>query len=541
VRLRPRPRPPAPAEREPPKSFRAFFAAKDKQKVVARTFLHYRQGADGQVEIGGRTIDRTGRWPMHQRMKIELGPDRELRTVSISKLRPIAPKLQLVRHHKVKFGNQKAVVTTAAFGYAWKRTYEFPPRAVVFPRENPVGLMIAARRYDRARKGTQRFTAFDPVSGKRGVLTVQGKIDGKWMQLEMQDPWKGRWEVRYDLLQGGIVAVQRPGDAKEWKKTKQSFSVNIPPFPADAVQTAVFSWPQELKSRAIQVTTRNGVVLKGTLSLPKGRPQALVLLVGTQGRLDRDGTQGLRKPYAQLAAALNRNGFAVVRYDKRGIGGSAGSYVKLDRDTEMTDVMTWVRALKQKKTTRNWPLYLVGHGTGGLLAGQAAHLTRKVERVVMLATPGLPYGRVIKGRYRREWKAAALNRALIQKRLAYLDSVLKKIATGAYRRKTWLSLPVVWIRQMLGLQLGRIFRRVYCPVLVVYGTADVVVGAADAQALESAMKHNGRFRMQRPMAKVGHFLQISPRKPETAPEEWRIPSPIAKKTVEVLVNWLAKK
>jgi len=79
----------------------------------------------------------------------------------------------------------------------------------------------------------------------------------------------------------------------------------------------------------IMLKTATGT-LAGTLSLPavaKGVP--VVLLIAGSGPTDRDGNNpmlpGKNDALKQLASSLAARGVASVRYDKRGIGGSAAA------------------------------------------------------------------------------------------------------------------------------------------------------------------------------------------------------------------------
>lgn len=81
------------------------------------------------------------------------------------------------------------------------------------------------------------------------------------------------------------------------------------------------SRPLYTRQRAIDVTSTDGVVLAGTLSLPRwarGPVPAMVLVHGS-GPLTRADLRG-------DARALVRLGFGVFAYDKRGAGASGGTY-----------------------------------------------------------------------------------------------------------------------------------------------------------------------------------------------------------------------
>ena len=67
--------------------------------------------------------------------------------------------------------------------------------------------------------------------------------------------------------------------------------------------------------------------LAGTLSVPNGEgPFPAVVLISGTGHNTRDEDVCGHKVFLVLADALNRKGTAVLRYDKRGVGGSSGDY-----------------------------------------------------------------------------------------------------------------------------------------------------------------------------------------------------------------------
>ena len=81
------------------------------------------------------------------------------------------------------------------------------------------------------------------------------------------------------------------------------------------------SRPLYTRSREIQVVSRDGTLLAATLALPRWHRSAVpaVVLVHGSGRLSRRHVIGdVRR--------LVRAGIGVLAYDKRGVGGSAGTY-----------------------------------------------------------------------------------------------------------------------------------------------------------------------------------------------------------------------
>ena len=88
--------------------------------------------------------------------------------------------------------------------------------------------------------------------------------------------------------------------------------------------------------------------LYGSLCIPNHyKKGAIVLLIAGSGPTDRNGNSGLTKNNAllQLAHQLADSGIASFRFDKRGIGESAGAIKKeedLIFDDYISDVSDWM-------------------------------------------------------------------------------------------------------------------------------------------------------------------------------------------------------
>ena len=82
------------------------------------------------------------------------------------------------------------------------------------------------------------------------------------------------------------------------------------------------SRPLYLQNRSVEVTVEEGVILRGTLSLPRWsrKPVPGIVLVHGSGPLTREHVRGDARRLARL-------GFAVLWYDKRGVGASSGVYI----------------------------------------------------------------------------------------------------------------------------------------------------------------------------------------------------------------------
>ncbi len=131
-----------------------------------------------------------------------------------------------------------------------------------------------------------------------------------------------------------------------------------------------------------------GVSLAGTLTLPKGAgPFPAALLIAGSGPHDRDEALANHRPFLVLADHLTRKGFAVLRYDKRGIGKSTGSADKATTLDLAADAQAAIAYLRTRKEIDPAKIALIGHSEGAMIAPLLASQTQDVAWVVLLAAP----------------------------------------------------------------------------------------------------------------------------------------------------------
>src|SRR5438105_3808785 len=119
--------------------------------------------------------------------------------------------------------------------------------------------------------------------------------------------------------------------------------------------------------------------LHSTLLLPKemSKPMPVVLLLSGSGPTDRNGNSpmlpGKNNSLLMLAEGLASNGIASLRYDKRGVGESAGAMVAeadLRFETYVDDAQAWCEQLRKDK--RFSAVIIAGHSEGSLVGMLAA-------------------------------------------------------------------------------------------------------------------------------------------------------------------------
>lgn len=162
-------------------------------------------------------------------------------------------------------------------------------------------------------------------------------------------------------------------------------------------EVSVASRPQEPKAPfpydEEEVTYSNiaaDVTLAGTLTLPRsGKPSPAVLLIAGSGPNDRNETVFGHKPFFVIADHLTKQGIAVLRVDKRGVGQSTGNYTISTSEDFAADVLAGVEYLKTRKEVDAEQIGLIGHSEGGLIAPMVAVKSNDVAFIVLMAGGGI--------------------------------------------------------------------------------------------------------------------------------------------------------
>ena len=132
--------------------------------------------------------------------------------------------------------------------------------------------------------------------------------------------------------------------------------------------------------------------ISATIDMPDAGSDTAVLIVAGSGPTDRNGNSGAglnTYSYKMLGETLAHSGYAVMRYDKRGIGGSpipAEDIPSLVFEDYIDDARVCAKFLRAEGFER---VIVAGHSEGGLIALQlAAEEACCLDGVVLLCAPG---------------------------------------------------------------------------------------------------------------------------------------------------------
>lgn len=231
--------------------------------------------------------------------------------------------------------------------------------------------------------------------------------------------------------------------------------------------------------------------LRGTF-VPPDASGAVVLIVPGSGPTDRNGNSPLglqAATYALLAEALSARGIGSLRFDKRGMFGSAAAVADANAVNVadyVSDVEAWLSVLRQRVGDRC--IWLLGHSEGGLIALAAAQQNTAICGLILVAVPGAPFADV----FRRQFRANPDLVPLLDQAMGVLDSLeagqradvasLHPALAGIFHPSVQGFLIDVFTYDPLA--LARSFSG---PALVLQGARDLQIPVDDARRLDEAL------------------------------------------------------
>lgn len=254
--------------------------------------------------------------------------------------------------------------------------------------------------------------------------------------------------------------------------------------------------------------------LHGTLALPADAGAAAgvpaLLLVAGSGKIDRDGTVvdlGIAlNVYRDLAGHATELGFATLRYDKRGVGGSEGDPLRTGMWDLVADIGAWVGFLKAHPAIDPERIYLLGHSEGCMLI--TAYAARHpVAGLILLAGGGetmgeatarqrqIAYGELkaqagLQGWLARTLRVDQLGERQSAKLMARMCNTDKDVIRVQFR-----PLNAKWFREHLQYDLLADLTRLECPVLAVTGSSDLQADPAKLTRLQQLAAGNVRAKV----------------------------------------------
>ena len=284
---------------------------------------------------------------------------------------------------------------------------------------------------------------------------------------------------------------------------------------------------------------RDGLTLHGTLAMSRSvsEPVPLVVIVAGSGPTDRNANGPFlnTNAYAMLAWGLAEQGIASLRYDKRGIGmsaGEGGDPTTLTTDLYVADVAAAATALASD--SRFSKVILLGHSEGAGHVLQAANRGAPHAGVVMVAGQGRMLADVLHEQFARQADSTTV---------AAIDSAFARFLRGEDPGEVPpIARPVIvpqyrnFLRSMAAYDPASEARRFAGHLLILQGTTDVQVTMEDAELLHAAQPGATLVRLEG----VNHVLKsIASTDLQAQVETYSDPSmPLATTVVPAIARWI---
>jgi pimeloyl-ACP methyl ester carboxylesterase len=300
--------------------------------------------------------------------------------------------------------------------------------------------------------------------------TVQVTVGGVTGTLELNLWFDG---------EGGLIRMSVPSQTLEIAREDIATATS---------RTAAFS----VKGDEPVMIPATGFNLAATFTRPASAPSRLpaIVLIGGSGPTDRDETVAGIPVFGHLARDLAAAGFAVVRYDKRGVGQSGGRLETVTIADYAEDARAVVKWLEKRKDIDKGRIAVVGHSEGALVAMLVSDLEDDlVSATVLVAGPSTRGREIVLEQQTRLLDLMKVPAADREQKVALEVKILDAVEKGA--RGDWTGVPEAmrraadtpWFHSFITLDPADAMKDLRQPVLIVQGELDTQVPPYHADKL----------------------------------------------------------
>lgn len=375
------------------------------------------------------------------------------------------------------------------------------------------------------------------INGQFRGIVSDDIIDGTWIQGNNELPLLLKKTDSYEKL-------TRPQDPKA-------------PFPYKSEDITFINSDDDIK-------------LAGTLTYPEGNgPFPAMILISGSGPQDRNEEVLGHRPFLVLADFLTREGYAVLRYDDRGIGESEGDYASSTSYDFAGDASAAYDYLNSLAITDNSRTGIIGHSEGGMIAPIVAQ-NNDVDFIILLAGTGMPLEYVLYKQAEDVFRSEGYDDAFIEYQKGFqkkiyniMKSSLKdnliedslRILYNQYNESVPEGAPTLskesieanitalmspWYRTVLTLDPRDYLSNIICPVLAINGENDVQVYYKDnLSEIKNALLKGGNKNVTAvSLPGINHMMQES--QTGAVSEYGEIDQTISPTVIDTIISWLNK-
>ncbi|SHI31930.1 hypothetical protein SAMN02745146_0514 [Hymenobacter daecheongensis DSM 21074] len=308
-------------------------------------------------------------------------------------------------------------------------------------------------------------------------------------------------------------------------------TLTFTPTPANPATAKVRLTPPYREDEVAYINASNNLKISGLVTVPAGvGPFPAVVLVSDAGAHDRDATTGDYRLLGALADYLTRRGIVVLRFDDRGVAGSAGNYGLATTEELVTDVQAGLKLLRTRPEVDFSHVGVIGHGEGGNVAlltatkplppafvvalaayGQSGTVLATQQQAALLRSTGSTPAQIEEAARQQKLVLDVINQTpdaanaqtLVATMLRQNDPTLE--AAAAQVKAT--ELTSTRYRYFLKYNPTQHLGEVKCPVLLLNGTADLEVAAEPNLAALTKALRNAPNLTNKALPGVNHLFQ----------------------------------
>lgn len=310
------------------------------------------------------------------------------------------------------------------------------------------------------------------------------------------------------------------------------------------------------------ITYRSGdISVAGTFTHPEGpgRFPALLLITGS-GPQDRDEGLAGHKPFLVWSDALTRAGYAVLRVDDRGVGGTGGELREVGYDELAADIRAGLDFLRARPDIDPDRIGLLGHSEGGYLAPLvAAQPDSGVAFVVSVAGPAVPGADILLEQNRDMLRASDASPEETDAHLAYIAELAGALRDGDLARVREIarthnesqpedervppeqldSIATPYMAALAGYDPAPALSALRIPVLALFGSKDLQVRAAQNDPVMRRLLADDPDATVRTFEGLNHLMQ--PADTGLVDEYATIETTIDPVVLDAVTDWLDRR
>ncbi len=415
-------------------------------------------------------------------------------------------------------------------------------------------------------------TMDSPDQGAKGIPVSAVNLDGQAVELTVAAVG-GKFVGEYK--EGALEGEWHQGAGKLALRMNKIDPAELEPKNSRKPQEPIRPFPYNEDF----ITFRNdqaNITLAGTLTYPRSDgPFTTVILISGSGPQNRDEELLGHKPFLVLSHHLTKQGFAVLRFDERGVGESTGNFATATTRDFASDVGAAVDYLRNQNLIEIAKLGLAGHSEGGLVAPMVANDREDIDFLILMAAPGLPGTNILQMQTGLIAKANGATEAQVKEALKRQGQLLNLITSESDLEKlqskvdTWIAetlagfteeekkqpqnseanlragakaLMTPWFRYFLKhdpfYELAEIRDT---PVLAINGELDLQVPAKEnLDAIKQGLDEAGNWSLESKIFPgLNHLFQTA--KTGSPNEYANIDETMALAVMEYIANWIKKR